>query len=123
MRILLSNDDGVHAPGIQTLAKALREFADVQVVAPDRNRSGASNSLTLESSLRTFTFENGDIAVQMGTPTDCVYLGVNALMRPRPDIVVSGINAGPNLGMMLFISFLYVKVIVRRLTSIEEQEK
>ncbi|EAS7912452.1 5'/3'-nucleotidase SurE [Salmonella enterica] len=98
MRILLSNDDGVHAPGIQTLAKALREFADVQVVAPDRNRSGASNSLTLESSLRTFTFDNGDIAVQMGTPTDCVYLGVNALMRPRPDIVVSGINAGPNLG-------------------------
>ena len=98
MRILLSNDDGIHAPGIQTLAKHLREFADVQVVAPDRNRSGASNSLTLESSLRTFTFENGDIAVQMGTPTDCVFLGVNALMRPRPDIVVSGINAGPNLG-------------------------
>ncbi|HAZ54135.1 MAG TPA: 5'/3'-nucleotidase SurE [Franconibacter helveticus] len=98
MRILLSNDDGIHAPGIQTLAKALREFADVQVVAPDRNRSGASNSLTLESSLRTFTFENGDIAVQMGTPTDCVFLGVNALMRPRPDVVVSGINAGPNLG-------------------------
>ena len=98
MRILLSNDDGIHAPGIQTLAKHLREFADVQVVAPDRNRSGASNSLTLESSLRTFTFENGDIAVQMGTPTDCVFLGVNALMRPRPDVVVSGINAGPNLG-------------------------
>ena len=94
MRILLSNDDGIHAPGIQTLAKALREFAEVQIVAPDRNRSGASNSLTLESSLRTFTFDNGDIAVQMGTPTDCVYLGVNALMRPRPDIVVSGINAG-----------------------------
>ena len=66
MRILLSNDDGIHAPGIQTLAKALREFAEVQVVAPDRNRSGASNSLTLESSLRTFTFDNGDIAVQMG---------------------------------------------------------
>ncbi|NDJ56598.1 5'/3'-nucleotidase SurE [Enterobacteriaceae bacterium 4M9] len=98
MRILLSNDDGVHAPGIQTLAKALREFAEVQVVAPDRNRSGASNSLTLESSLRTFDFPNGDIAVQMGTPTDCVYLGVNALMRPRPDVVVSGINAGANLG-------------------------
>ncbi len=98
MRILLSNDDGIHAPGIQTLAKHLREFADVQVVAPDRNRSGASNSLTLESSLRTFAFENGDIAVQMGTPTDCVFLGVNTLMRPRPDIVVSGINAGPNLG-------------------------
>ncbi|WP_234007556.1 5'/3'-nucleotidase SurE, partial [Cronobacter sakazakii] len=88
----------MHAPGIQALAKALREFADVQVVAPDRNRSGASNSLTLESSLRTFTYPNGDIAVQMGTPTDCVFLGVNALMRPRPDVVVSGINAGPNLG-------------------------
>lgn len=98
MRILLSNDDGVHAPGIQALAHALREFAEVQIVAPDRNRSGASNSLTLESSLRTFAFPNGDIAVQMGTPTDCVYLGVNALMRPRPDIVVSGINAGANLG-------------------------
>lgn len=98
MRILLSNDDGIHAPGIQVLAKALLEFAEVQVVAPDRNRSGASNSLTLESSLRTFTLENGDISVQMGTPTDCVYLGVNALMHPRPDIVVAGINAGPNLG-------------------------
>ena len=98
MRILLSNDDGIHAPGIQTLAAALREFADVQVVAPDRNRSGASNSLTLETPLRTFSYPNGDIAVQMGTPTDCVYLGVNMLMRPKPDIVVSGINAGPNLG-------------------------
>ena len=98
MRILLSNDDGVNAPGIQVLAARLREFADVQVVAPDRNRSGASNSLTLESSLRTFTLANGDISVQMGTPTDCVYLGVNALMRPAPEVVVSGINAGPNLG-------------------------
>ena len=98
MRILLSNDDGIHAPGIQVLAKALRQFADVQVVAPDRNRSGASNSLTLETPLRTFSYPNGDIAVQMGTPTDCVYLGVNTLMKPKPDIVVSGINAGPNLG-------------------------
>ncbi|MDL4912955.1 MAG: 5'/3'-nucleotidase SurE [Enterobacterales bacterium endosymbiont of Blomia tropicalis] len=98
MRILLSNDDGIHAPGIQILARALREFADVQVVAPDRNRSGASNSLTLETPLRTFTHDNGDIVVQMGTPTDCVFLGVNALMQPRPEIVVSGINAGPNLG-------------------------
>ncbi|NUU67134.1 5'/3'-nucleotidase SurE [Enterobacteriaceae bacterium BIT-l23] len=98
MRILLSNDDGIHAPGIQVLAKALREFAEVQVVAPDRNRSGASNSLTLESPLRTFTHPNGDISVQTGTPADCVFLGVNALMRPAPDVVVSGINAGPNLG-------------------------
>ncbi|KFK92191.1 MULTISPECIES: 5'/3'-nucleotidase SurE [unclassified Serratia (in: enterobacteria)] len=98
MRILLSNDDGVSAPGIQALAKRLREFAEVQVVAPDRNRSGSSNALTLESPLRTLTMPNGDIAVQHGTPTDCVYLGVNALMRPAPDVVVSGINAGPNLG-------------------------
>lgn len=98
MRILLSNDDGVTAPGIQTLAAALREFAQVQVVAPNRNRSGASNALTLESPLRSETLANGDISVIDGTPTDCVYLGVNALMRPRPDIVIAGINAGPNLG-------------------------
>lgn len=98
MRILLSNDDGIHAPGIQVLAQALRTFTEVQIVAPDRNRSGASNSLTLETPLRTFSYPNGDIAVQMGTPTDCVYLGVNALMQPKPDIVVSGINAGSNLG-------------------------
>lgn len=98
MRILLSNDDGVSAPGIQMLAAALRQFAEVQVVAPDRNRSGSSNALTLDAPLRTLTLPNGDIAVQQGTPTDCVYLGVNALMRPAPDIVVSGINAGPNLG-------------------------
>ena len=98
MRILLSNDDGVNAPGIQTLAAALREFAEVQIVAPDRNRSGSSNSLTLDMPLRTFKQGNGDIAVQSGTPTDCVYLGVNVLMRPVPDIVVSGINAGANLG-------------------------
>ncbi|ELI8285667.1 5'/3'-nucleotidase SurE [Yersinia enterocolitica] len=98
MRILLSNDDGITAPGIQTLAAALREFAQVQIVAPDRNRSGSSNALTLDSALRITTLSNGDIAVQQGTPTDCVYLGVNALMRPRPDIVVAGINAGPNLG-------------------------
>ncbi len=98
LRILLSNDDGITALGIQTLAAALREFAQVQIVAPDRNRSGSSNALTLDSALRITTLSNGDIAVQQGTPTDCVYLGVNALMRPRPDIVVAGINAGPNLG-------------------------
>lgn len=98
MRVLLSNDDGVYAPGIQVLATALRQFADVCVVAPDRNRSGASNALTLDAPLRTTNLLNGDISVQMGTPTDCVYLGVNALMRPHPDIVIAGINAGPNLG-------------------------
>ncbi|MDX7988861.1 5'/3'-nucleotidase SurE [Xenorhabdus sp. 12] len=98
LRILLSNDDGVTAPGIQTLAAALRKHYQVQVVAPDRNRSGASNALTLDRPLRINTLSNGDISVQEGTPTDCVYLGVNQLVHPRPDIVVSGINCGPNLG-------------------------
>ncbi|SNC58897.1 5'/3'-nucleotidase SurE [Sodalis endosymbiont of Henestaris halophilus] len=98
MRVLLSNDDGIHAPGIQQLAVTLRQLATVQIVAPDRDCSGSSNSLTLNAPLRTQTQLNGDIAILSGTPTDCVYLGVNALMSPRPDIVVSGINAGPNLG-------------------------
>ncbi|MGL5006902.1 MAG: 5'/3'-nucleotidase SurE [Plesiomonas sp.] len=97
MRILLSNDDGVTAPGIQILAAELRKFADVTVVAPDRNRSGASNSLTLEMPVRINTLANGNLSVR-GTPTDCVHLAVNGLMSPLPDIVVSGINAGPNLG-------------------------
>ncbi|MFQ8719082.1 MAG: 5'/3'-nucleotidase SurE [Enterobacter hormaechei] len=78
---------------VSTLAKALREFADVQVVAPIVT-AAALNSLTLESSLRTFTFENGDIAVQMGTPTDCVYLGVMCSDAPAPDIVVSELTPG-----------------------------
>ncbi|VEB74362.1 5'/3'-nucleotidase SurE [Providencia rustigianii] len=98
LKILLSNDDGVTAPGIQTLAAELRKSYDVQVIAPDRNRSGASNALTLDKPLKIQTLENGDLAVQEGTPTDCVYIGVNKVVRPRPDIVVSGINCGPNLG-------------------------
>ncbi|KAA1179812.1 5'/3'-nucleotidase SurE [Photorhabdus heterorhabditis] len=98
LRILLSNDDGVTAPGIQVLAAALRESYHVQVIAPDRNRSGASNALTLDRSLRINTLENGDISVLDGTPTDCVYLGVNRLVLPRPEIVIAGINRGPNLG-------------------------
>lgn len=98
MRILLSNDDGIHAPGIRLLAEQLRQFAEVMVVAPDRNRSGSSNALSLDKPLRLIHHTEQDIAVIAGTPADCVYLGVNQLMRPRPDIVVSGINAGPNLG-------------------------
>lgn len=98
LKILLSNDDGVNAPGIQTLAAALRQYYHVQVIAPDRNRSGASNALTLDKPLKIQTLSNGDLAVQEGTPTDCVYIGVNKVVRPRPDIVVSGINCGPNLG-------------------------
>ncbi len=98
MRILVSNDDGVHAEGIRTLSEALAACGEVIVVAPDRNRSGASHSLTLEVPLRvTRIAETGYHAVK-GTPTDCVHLAVNELVRPEPDMVVAGINHGANLG-------------------------
>ncbi|NOU51655.1 5'/3'-nucleotidase SurE [Pseudoalteromonas sp. JBTF-M23] len=97
MRILLSNDDGVHAKGIEVLYKALTQIAQVTVVAPDRNCSGASNSLTLLNPLRATVLDNGFISVN-GTPTDCVHLGVNQLMDELPDLVVAGINNGANLG-------------------------
>lgn len=97
MRILLSNDDGVHALGIKVLFKHLAKEFDVTLVAPDRNCSGASNSLTLVNPLRTHTLENGFIAVN-GTPTDSVHLGISQLMESHPDLVVAGINHGANLG-------------------------
>jgi len=97
MRILLSNDDGVHALGIKVLYQELSKFAEVLVVAPDRNCSGASNSLTLLNPLRIQTLDNGFISVN-GTPTDCVQLGISQLMQPMPDLVVAGINNGENLG-------------------------
>ncbi|MFQ2361026.1 5'/3'-nucleotidase SurE [Aeromonas dhakensis] len=98
MRILVSNDDGVHAEGIRALSEALASCGEVIVVAPDRNRSGASHSLTLEVPLRvTRIAETGYHAVK-GTPTDCVHLAVNELVRPEPDMVVAGINHGANLG-------------------------
>jgi 5'-nucleotidase len=97
MRILLSNDDGVYAKGIQVLQQALCKIADVTTVGPDRNCSGASNSLTLLNPLRTQTLENGFIAVN-GTPTDCVHLAISQLLEHTPDLVVAGINHGANLG-------------------------
>lgn len=97
MRILLSNDDGVHAPGIKVLYDALKEIADVNVVAPDRNCSGASSSLTLLNPLRVHMLDNGFASIN-GTPTDCVHLGLNQLHDPKPDLVVAGINNGANLG-------------------------
>ncbi len=97
MRILLSNDDGVHAKGILALYNALSVIADVTLVAPDRNCSGASNSLTLLNPLRTEILKNGFISVN-GTPTDCVHLALNELMQSPPDLVVAGINNGANLG-------------------------
>lgn len=96
MRILLSNDDGFLAPGLSILAKVLAEIAEVTIVAPDRNRSGASNSLTLDNPLRVMKAENGFYSVN-GTPTDCVHLAVTGLLQEMPDMVVSGINEGSNL--------------------------
>lgn len=97
MNILLSNDDGVNALGIKVLYQALSQFANVTVVAPDRNCSGASNSLTLLNPLRAETLDNGFISVN-GTPTDSVHLGISQLVKPLPDLVVAGINKGANLG-------------------------
>ncbi|CAM4067802.1 5'/3'-nucleotidase SurE [Vibrio neonatus] len=98
MKILLSNDDGVHAQGLRVLAEELKQIADIVIVAPDRNRSGASNSLTLENPLRVDEIEPNVFSVQ-GTPTDCVHFALNELMKDDyPDLVLSGINHGANLG-------------------------
>jgi len=97
MHILLSNDDGYLAPGLQTIADELSSVARVTVVAPDRNRSGASNSLTLQRPLRVSKAPSGYFKVD-GTPTDCVHLALTGLLEEEPDMVVSGINAGANLG-------------------------
>lgn len=98
MKILVSNDDGVNAQGLHCLSEALCSLGEVIVVAPDRNRSGASNSLTLENPIRVETLETGKRYSVKGTPTDCVHFAVNKLLDPWPDIVVSGINHGANLG-------------------------
>jgi len=97
MKILVSNDDGVYAEGLSVLAESLNNIAKIRIVAPDRNRSGASNSLTLDRPIRVKTLPNGAISVE-GTPTDCVHLGITGLLEQRPDMVVSGINEGGNLG-------------------------
>lgn len=97
MRILLSNDDGVFAEGLQVLYDALCQHHDVTVIAPDRNNSGASNALSLHAPLRISQMKNGFYAVN-GTPSDCVHLGVNCFLDEEPDLVVSGINHGANLG-------------------------
>ena len=96
-RILLSNDDGYQAPGLIALFECLKDRAEVSVVAPDRDRSGASNSLTLAYPVRATRRERGFLAVE-GTPTDCVHLAVTGLLEHEPDVVISGINSGPNLG-------------------------
>ena len=97
MRILLSNDDGYQAKGLRVLAERLAEVAEVIVVAPDRNRSGASNSLTLETPLRVERADHNVYYVN-GTPTDCVHIAVTGLLEEAPDMLISGINHGANLG-------------------------
>ena len=97
MRILLSNDDGYFAPGLKALAEALKDLGDITVVAPERDRSGASNSLTLDRPLSLRRATNGFHFVN-GTPTDCVHLAVTGMFEHMPDMVVSGINHGANMG-------------------------
>jgi len=97
MNILLSNDDGYEAPGIKCLAEILADQSQITIIAPDRNRSGASNSLTLEYPIRADTVSPGVVRVD-GTPTDCVHLAITGLLDHEPDIVISGINAGANMG-------------------------
>jgi 5'-nucleotidase len=97
MHILISNDDGYQSTGIRILADTLSEVASVTVVAPDRDRSGASNSLTLDSPIRARQADNGYTYVD-GTPTDCVHLAITGLLDEEPDMVVAGINSGANLG-------------------------
>ena len=98
MKILISNDDGYRSDGIAALSDALAQLAEITVVAPDRNRSGASNSLTLDVPLRVLPFADRKYFVLNGTPTDCVHLAISGLFEEEHDMVVSGINDGPNLG-------------------------
>jgi 5'-nucleotidase len=97
MNILLSNDDGIGAPGLKSLADSLADLGRLTVVAPDRNRSGASNSLTLESPLRVTETAPGWYSVN-GTPTDCVHLAISGFLDAEQDLVVAGVNDGANLG-------------------------
>ncbi len=97
LRILISNDDGVYANGLATLTEAMKKIAHVDVVAPDRNRSGASNSLTLSAPLHIKQLDNGIVSVE-GTPTDCIHIAITGLLEKTPDMVITGINAGSNLG-------------------------
>ncbi len=97
MKILISNDDGIEATGIRVLANSMRGLGVVTIVAPDKNRSGASNSLTLDAPIRIKETEEGVYRVS-GTPTDCVHVALTGLLEEDPDIVVSGINSGANLG-------------------------
>ena len=97
MKLLISNDDGIEARGIHVLAESMRGLGEVTIVAPDKNRSGASNSLTLDAPIRISEIDDNVYRVS-GTPTDCVHIALTGLLDGDPAIVVSGFNAGANLG-------------------------
>ena len=97
MRILIANDDGYLAPGLAALVKACEGLGDLDVVAPEQNASGTSNSLTLNRGLSVYVAANGYRYIN-GTPSDCVHLALSGLLEQRPDLVVSGINQGANMG-------------------------
>ncbi len=97
MKILISNDDGIHARGLEVLAEVCRSVGEVTIVAPDREQSGASHSLTLHRPIRPMQRPDGSYQVD-GTPTDCVLLALGQLLNAKPDFVISGINHGPNMG-------------------------
>jgi 5'-nucleotidase len=97
VRILLSNDDGYQARGLRVLAEYLADIAELIIVAPDRNRSGASNSLTLDAPLRVEQVDTNLYYVN-GTPTDCVHVAITGLLDTEPDMVIAGVNHGANLG-------------------------
>jgi len=97
LKILVTNDDGIHSEGIIVLAKAVREIGDVFVIAPDREKSAIAHSVTLHRPLRVERIKRNTYAVD-GTPADCVHLGVHGILSERPDLIISGINKGGNLG-------------------------
>lgn len=97
MKILVSNDDGYLAPGVIALAEALASLGEITVVSPDSNRSGSSNSLTLNRPLSVFQAQNGFYFIN-GTPSDCVHIALTGILESKPDLIVSGINQGQNMG-------------------------
>lgn len=103
MRILVTNDDGIHSPALLALKRVLAAFGDVTIIAPDRNQSATSHSLTLHRPLRIHPHGDAVYSVD-GTPTDCVLIAFHGLLTERPDLVVSGINLGPNMGEDVFYS-------------------
>lgn len=103
MKILISNDDGIDSPGIQALAMGMNRLGSVTVVAPHRERSTSGHSLTLHKPLRIFPVK-GDQFATTGTPADCIYLGIRHILKEKPDVILSGINMGANLGTDLHYS-------------------